>query len=127
MKTQVPTKILCGLCLTSTGWSSWCGTHGQVQSLRKSDVASICQRSDDQSSTVTDVLVVVVSGPVTNLGDADSLLVFGVSVLHVELELALPEEALLVIHPEEAEFVNNISGVHIDCNDGDDLNSEVRG
>ena len=109
MKTQVPTKILCCFCFACTGWSSWSSTHGQVQSLRKCDIAPICQWCNNQSSTVTNVLIVVVSGPVTNLGNANSLLVFGVAVLHVELELTLPCEALLIIHLGEAEFVNNIS------------------
>lgn len=125
MKTQVPTKILCCFCFACTGWSSWSSTHGQVQSLRKCDIASICQWCNNQSSAVTNVLIVVVSGPVTNLGNADSLLVFGVSVFHVELELTLPREALLVKHLIQAEFVNNISGVDINSDDCNDLDSEI--
>jgi len=91
LEAEGTTQILGGLSLTGTGGASWGTTHGQVKSLGKSNVASIGQRSNDKTTAVTDVLVVVPGLPVTNTGLTNLLWLFGLA-LHVESKLILPIE-----------------------------------
>ena len=84
MKTKGSTKILGGLYLTSIGWTTEGTTYGKVQSLIKGDVANIDKLGNNESSGVTNVLVVVVGPPIADLWDADFLLI------NVENEMTQP-------------------------------------
>ncbi len=45
--TESSAQILGGLGLASTGWSSRCSTHGQMEGLGESDVAPVCVGGSD--------------------------------------------------------------------------------
>jgi len=125
LKTKGSTEILGGLCLTSTGWTSGGTTHGEVQGLSKGDVASIGKWGNNESTAVTNVLVVVVGRPIADSWDADLLLVLGVLQLHVELELTLPLEETGVSDLVEDERLNDISLVDINGDNGNDFNTKI--
>jgi hypothetical protein len=129
VKTKCPTKIVGSLSLTSTSWSSWCTTHGQVKCLSKSDVASISEWSDDKSTAVSDILVVILGSPVTNLGSANTLLFVSYLdlILKIELELTLPLEVTLICNLLFDEHLDHISLVYINGNDSDDLDTKIFG
>ena len=125
LKTKSSTEILGGLCLTSTGWTSGGTTHGEVQGLGKGDVASIGKWGNNESTAVTNVLVVVVGRPIADSWYADLLLVLGVPQLHVELELTLPLEETGVSDLVDDERLDDISLVDINGDDSNDFDTEI--
>jgi len=93
--------------------------------LGKCDIASISQGSDDESTTVSNILVVILGKPIANLDCANSLLNSSDLdlLINVEFELRLPLEMLLVSNLPGDEHINDISFMDIDSNDGNDLNT----
>mmetsp|Transcript_20734 Transcript_20734/g.31850 ORF Transcript_20734/g.31850 Transcript_20734/m.31850 type:complete len:616 (-) Transcript_20734:4614-6461(-) len=118
-------EILGGLSLSSSGGAGGSTSHRQVKGLSEGDVTSIGERGDDETAAVADVLVVVVGHPIADARDTNSLLVLGVFELHVELELGLPDEHLLVLDLLDDEVLDHITLVHINGDNGDDLHTEV--
>jgi hypothetical protein len=92
LKTEGSTKIFGCLSLTSTGGTSWGRSHLKVKSLSKSDITSLSQVGYDESTAVTNILIVVPGLPITNFGSTKLSRILGVSHLHIELELLLPVE-----------------------------------
>ncbi len=64
MNTESSSEILSGLSFTSTRRSSRGTSHRQVESLSKSDIASVSKWSDDETTAVANELVVVPGLPV---------------------------------------------------------------
>jgi len=123
-ETKSSAQVFGGLGFTSTSGTCWCCAHGQVHGLCKSDVASISQRSNDESTAVTDVFIVVEGSPIADTGNAYLVLVFRLFKFHVELELRLPGEVATVGNLAENEHINNITLVDVDGNDCDNLASK---
>jgi hypothetical protein len=115
-------EILGGLCLTGSGWSSWCTSHLKMEGLGSSDVNSIGQGSNNESWSITEVFITVVEASVSNFEDEI------VSSWFIEtLELSLPLEVVnpgdLISHEE----IDDISRVSVHGNQTHDLLSHWLG
>ena len=53
------TSYLCGLCFPGTGRSCWGTAKLEMQSSGQSQIASVSERRDDQTSCVAEVLVLI--------------------------------------------------------------------
>ena len=127
LKAEGTAQIFSRLSFTGTGRSSRGTTHGQVQRLGEGNVAPVSEGRDDESTGVADVLIVVPSLPIANGGHDLLLVVLGVSLGHTELKLRSPGEVTLLNDSLIAELLDDISGVHINGNDGDDLDTDLHG
>jgi hypothetical protein len=124
LKAERSAQILGGLSLASTCRTSRSGTHGQIQCLSKGNVAAISQVCDNKPTAVADVFVVVVGLPVANPDHADFAVLLNALVLfEVEAQLLLPLERLHVGDLFLDKVRNDITLLHIDSNDRDNLDT----
>jgi len=95
--------------------------------LGKGDIASIGQGGDNESTTVSYILVVIPCKPIANLDCANSLFKSSELLLfvNIELELRLPLEMLLVSNLSGDKHIDNISLMDINSNNGNDLNTKL--
>jgi hypothetical protein len=112
-------EILGGLCLTGTSGTGGSATHLQVKGLCGCDVNSIGKRGNDESRTVTKVLVTV---PELGIGDSEEEITL--PGVEVHLELSLPLEVVGRCAFLNDHLINDISGVSINCNKAHDLLTE---
>jgi hypothetical protein len=123
LQTEGTTEILSSLSLTGTSGAGRCTSHGEVERLSEGNVTPIGEGRDDESTDIADEFVVVPGLPIANGGDARLEFVLGVLLLHAELQLGSPHEVTLLLDLLVNESLGDISGMHVNSNDSDDLNT----
>ena len=102
--------------------SSRSPTQDQPLCLSESDVASVCQRCDTQTTTVSYVLIGVLDLSIT---DVD--LGFLAFLVLVVAQLALPLEARLVLDALLNQSLDHIACMHINGTESDELLAVIFG
>jgi hypothetical protein len=104
-------QILGGLSLTCSSWTSWGSSQVELESTHEGHVTLICEWGNDESESVSEILVTV---GVVCLDALDS----AVFVLPVVSQLLDPVEGSYLSDLVVNETLNDLQGMHINCDQG---------
>ena len=129
-ETESSSQIFGSLGLTGTGRASGGGSHEEIERLGQGNVTPISQGGDNETSTIADILVTVPSQPIANSNNAIVVLLLGIVLVHgvlvhAELKLTGPQKVSGIHNLFGYALVNNITSMHIDSNDGNDLDTHL--
>ena len=68
LEAESTSQVLSRLSLAGTSRSSGSSSHRQIQGLCQRDVTSVSEGRDDESTSVSDILIVVPGLPIANCG-----------------------------------------------------------
>lgn len=108
-------QIFCCLCLACSCWSLWVTTKVQVKSTCEGHVTLISQRGDNETRSISEVLVSI-SKPCVCLASEAIIKVF--LLLPVVSQLLCPFEVVDTLHSRFDHVLDDLSGVDVNDNKG---------
>ena len=119
---ESPTKVLGRLCLACACRALGSTAQDDVHCLRKSDVASIRERRNDQAAAVPNVLIAEVANIIADV-DLYNVRLF----VHDKFQLRHPRKVRVVLSLDFNQGLNHIACMHVHGNDAHNFAPVIAG